>query len=148
MHLRIVGNQDPAIVGDWARRRDGREAVSRENVAAVAARRPDLDSTDPRWVLAVRVHSLLQGATLSPEHREHVMQTARLLGVRAFDATLVIALVQDAARRGEALGSTSGALALIRRPEPRRSWRREAIRLGAAIASAVVLGILLIRWFI
>lgn len=62
-------------------------------------------SDDPRWVFAARVASQLEGghaAVLRPERRERLLKTARLLGLRAFDASLVIAMVQDAARRGEA----------------------------------------------
>lgn len=59
---------------------------------------------DPRWVFAARVASQLEGGrsgVLRPERRERLMRTAKLLGLRAFDASLVIALVQDSARRGE-----------------------------------------------
>ncbi|HHN78372.1 MAG TPA: hypothetical protein ENK11_06855 [Phycisphaerales bacterium] len=64
-----------------------------------------MSRNDPRWVFAARVASQLEGgqaAVLRPERRERLVKTARLLGLRPFDAALVIALVQDAARRGEA----------------------------------------------
>lgn len=65
----------------------------------------EMSRNDPRWVFAARVASQLEGghaAVLRPERRERLVKTARLLGLRPFDAALVIALVQDAARRGEA----------------------------------------------
>lgn len=63
-----------------------------------------LAAGDPRWVFAARVASQLEGGragVLRPERRERLMRTAKMLGLRAFDASLVIALVQDSARRGE-----------------------------------------------
>ena len=56
--------------------------------------------TDPRWVLAVRTAEMLEGAVLPPERREGLMRLGRVLGLTPFDATLIIAIVQDQARRG------------------------------------------------
>lgn len=68
---------------------------------------------DPRWVLAARAASTLEGgraAILTPENRRRLMDLAARMGLRPFDASLVIAIVQDAARTGR----DPGALALGR----------------------------------
>lgn len=57
-------------------------------------------SSDPRWVLAVRTAELLQGNILSPERRERIVRMARLFDLTPFDANMIIAIVQDQARRG------------------------------------------------
>jgi hypothetical protein len=60
-----------------------------------------IEPSDPRWVLAVEVARNLQGgraAILTPERRARAMNFAREMGLRPFDASLVIAIVQDAAR--------------------------------------------------
>jgi hypothetical protein len=60
--------------------------------------------TDPRWVLAARAALSLSGgraAILIPEKRRALDACARRLGLRPFDASLIIAIVQDAVRRGE-----------------------------------------------
>ena len=144
--LRLVGADDPTARDDWVRSRRARQAVLRENRRA--AQNPTLQPTDPRWVLAVRAHSQLQGTALTPERRERVMRTARLLGVRPFDASLVIAIVQDQARRGEDLGGAAGTLALVHRPQ--RPWTRTWVWLRwiAAIAAALTANALLIWWLL
>lgn len=61
-------------------------------------------ATDPRWVFAVRVRDRLEGGTaaiLTPERRAALLRHAPVFGLRPFDANVIIALVQDAARRGE-----------------------------------------------
>jgi hypothetical protein len=60
-------------------------------------------AADPRWVLAMRTAGLLEGgraALLTPERRRRLTSLASRMGVRPFDAALVIAVVQDAARAG------------------------------------------------
>lgn len=62
-----------------------------------------IEATDPRWVFSVRVASMIEGGragVLRPERRERLTKTAAALGLRAFDAALIIAMVQDEARRG------------------------------------------------
>jgi hypothetical protein len=96
--------------------------IREENLAAVAA-------VDPRWVLAVRAAGLIEGgraALLSQEGRHRLHTLASRLQLRPFDAALVIAIVQDAARAGEdPLGrqaqsrlSLVGAGANVREPSP------------------------------
>lgn len=62
-----------------------------------------IEPADPRWVLAVEVARNIQGgraAILTPERRARTMTFARQLGLRPFDASLVIAIIQDSARTG------------------------------------------------
>ena len=69
------------------------------------------------------------------------------MGIRDFDAHLVMAVVQDRARRGEGLDDLTGPLAMF--AHPRRTWLTRHLRLtvgavglGIAIGSAV----LFIQW--
>jgi len=48
----------------------------------------------------VRTAELLQGNILSPERRERIIRMARLFDLTPFDANMIIAIVQDQARRG------------------------------------------------
>ncbi len=132
--LRLVG--DTAVA-------DSKGKVTRENLAA--ARNPELDPLDPRWVLAARAYSQLQGTAMPWEGRQRVLRTAGRLGVRPFDANLVIAIVQDNARRGRDLSETAGPLALLPPTRP-RSVSREWIRWTAALAAAAVANVFLIWW--
>ena len=73
---------------------------------------------DPRWVLAVRAAGMLQAgpaAILTPDRRRRLVVLASSMGLRPFDAALVIAIVQDAARAGlDPLGpQTESRLGLI-----------------------------------
>ncbi|MHC5024040.1 MAG: hypothetical protein ACYTGG_09020 [Planctomycetota bacterium] len=142
-HLRIVGTDDPVAVARWARHRSARTAVSRETRAASANQ--SLDPADPRWVLAMRAYSQLQGSTLTPDRRERVLDTARRLGVRPFDANVIIAMVQDRARRGEPIASAAPTLDLL--ADPRMQQRRGAWRVWLlAITTAAALTFVIIRW--
>lgn len=62
---------------------------------------PALLSDDARWVFAVRVKREIQGgkaAIIVPESRKRLLRLANRLGLRSFDANLVIAIVQDDSR--------------------------------------------------
>lgn len=133
----------------WTRRLaevDAIEEVRRENVAAAA-----MAPTDPRWVLALRVYESIEGgraAVLRPEKRRNLMALATRLGLRPFDANLVIAIVQDAARAGEPrLGpDVTSRLSLVRgadrAAEPERGVSLRVF-LGA-MGAAAVLGYLIL----
>lgn len=141
-HLRLVGVSDAHQDGpEWAR-----HDVAAENKAA--ASNTKLDPTDPRWVLAVRAYSQLQGTALTPDRRERLVQNAKTMGVRPFDANLIIAIVQDHARRGNDLGDAAGTVALLEPPARRRSDESVTLRWAAAILSALVANLFLMWWLL
>lgn len=142
-HLKLVGRGDADEVAQWAKTRSRCEAVIRENRAAAANR--TLDPTDPRWVLAARTQSLLQGTALTPDRRDRVMRTARQLGVRPFDANVIIAIVQDHARRGETIDGAASTLAMVREPD-RPMIAPAWLRWIAAFVVSAGATLLLIRW--
>ena len=97
-----------------------RAKVEAENRAAAYAS-DGLSDLDARRVLSLRAAESLEGgraALLRPERRRRLVELATRLGLRPFDANLVIAIVQDGARRGLSpdAPSTTATLALV--PEP------------------------------
>lgn len=117
--LRLAPGQDAAPLPPRASRNDPRIQVALENRAAA-----ELTLDDARWALAARTADMLEGgraAVLPPEKRQRLTRMATHLGLRPFDANLVIAIVQDGARCGEgALGSGVAArLQLVQPPQPR-----------------------------
>jgi hypothetical protein len=107
---------------------------------ASAAARPASPRTpaDPRWVLAAAAITALDGgraAILAPARRRRLMTTAVALGLREFDASLIIAIVQDAARRGEPLNAgAASSLAMVAPARPIRGA-------GPLLALSAVLGL-------
>jgi len=72
-------------------------------VAPVPASASAMSALDPRWIVALRTRSLLEGgagAIMTPQSRRYIVELADHLGLRAFDAHLIIAIVQDGARSG------------------------------------------------
>lgn len=117
--LRLASGLDAAPLPPRATRNDPRIQVALENRAAA-----DLTVDDARWALAARTADSLEGgraAVLPPEKRERLTRMATQLGLRPFDANLVIAIVQDGARCGEgALGlGVAARLQLVQPPELR-----------------------------
>lgn len=132
--LRLV--HPPDDTADSHATRDARHAAA---VAPAAI----MDTADPRWVLAVRTSQCLQGTILPPEQRDRLLILARLLRLTPFDANLIIAIVQDQARRGHAKDACAAAgrsqLAMIPLPTKarlraaiarRRPWRTIALVVG------------------
>ncbi len=87
---------------------------------------PIRSATDPRWVLAVSTSQMMQGDVLSPHKRETLMGLGKSMGLSPFDCSLILAIIQDRARRGIALDACPAAsesqLALIPLP-PMRSFK-------------------------
>ncbi|MDP1661767.1 MAG: hypothetical protein Q8L55_07610 [Phycisphaerales bacterium] len=112
-----------------------RRAVEAENKAAT------MSALDPRWALAVRTSSMLQGgraAILPPESRRFLVKLGKDINLRPFDSNLVIAIVQDAARAGcDPIGAESRMrLKMVREPVPAQDrptvrWVIGAVGLGA-----------------
>ncbi|MEX0653640.1 MAG: hypothetical protein WD534_15405 [Phycisphaeraceae bacterium] len=120
------------------------------STAGQATHRPGADPIqdvhDPRWVLAVRVAEKLEGPILRPEHRQQLVGLGRLLGLSVFDCNLVIAIVQDQARRGHepAYCPTAGEDQLRMIPLPRRASFLATLRQRPALLVAGVLGTLIL----
>jgi len=107
-----------------------------------------LSHEDVRRIFALEVASSLQGgraALLTPERRRRLLARAGQLGLRPFDASLVIAVTQDNARRGAHPSALrdDARLDLVGAPEQPRDWRL-AIAL-TAVATATLLA-LLVAW--
>lgn len=87
-----------------------------------------LSADDVRLSFATQVAARIEGgkaAILRPAARERLLSEGKAVGLRPFDVSLVIAIVQDAARRGEgvATGPVSSRLGLVGRAEgARRDW--------------------------
>jgi hypothetical protein len=144
-HLKLVHTDDETRAA-WARERQVRQQIIRENRAA--ADDATLDPRDPRWVVAARAHAQLDGSAMTPEARRRVMRTASALGVRPFDANVIIAIVQDHARRGEPLGDAVTTLRMLQRPPAGRETMSMTLRWLAAIATAGAATALLVRWLV
>lgn len=84
---------------------------------------PITSPTDPRWVLAIRTAEVMQGDVLPPAKRETLMGLGKSMGLSAFDCSLILAIIQDRARRGIALdqcpSQSEPQLALIPLPQIR-----------------------------
>lgn len=134
----------PHTAGDAAARAI---EVARANREASA-----LDALDARWVLACRVSVQLEGgraAILSSERRERLLVEAQRLGLRRFDANLIIAIVQDSARCGEPpLGiTTADRLPLVREARPAEDHTLSVpARILIAAAAGGALAASLVHW--
>lgn len=111
---------------------------------------------DPRWVLAVRTAELLEGATLRPEKRERLLHLGRMFGLSMFDASLIIAIVQDQARRGhDPMHCPTAAerqLCMIPRPRQRSIFDafrgRRAWQTAFIITGILAIELILIWWLV
>ncbi len=87
---------------------------------------PITGATDPRWVLAVRTAEMLEGDVLPPNKRESLMRTGKVMGLSPFDSSLILAIVQDRARRGivaaQCPSASTPQLALIPLPKQHTPW--------------------------
>ena len=106
---------------------------------------PIKEATDPRWVLALRTSELLEGAVLPPEKREKLVRLGKVMGLTAFDANLVIAIVQDQARRGYApeFCPAAGEAQLRMVPLPRRERSETDTRLHRMLVISLVIATLI-----
>ena len=112
--LRLVNGERAFRAPPLPRAHTAARRVMSENRAASG-----IDARDARWVIAASTASSLEGglaAILPPDRRRRLVSMAVHLGLREFDANLVIAIVQDAARAGlPALGrTTEERLAFVR----------------------------------
>lgn len=136
--LRLVNSADAPPLRASPRGNSVRLAPSAP-AAAPSARRAVVDANrlasgmspaDARWVFALRAASALEGGLagiIRPEVRERLVHDARKLGLRPFDANLIIAIVQDGRRSGVgALNpDVESRLTLVRpadEPKPTPRW--------------------------
>jgi len=108
-------------------------------------------STDPRWVLAVRTAEKLQGEILAPEHREQLLRLGKLQGLSPFASSLIIAIVQDQARRGYASEycPTAGEPQLRMISPPHSDPRHRKAMHAALIVAALLAGELVaLHWWL
>jgi hypothetical protein len=89
--------------------------ITQSNIESAYA--TDLDPQDPRWLVAVETASQLEGSLLTFERRRSVLAFAHRVGIRPFDANLIIAAVQDRARRREPLADAMPTIALTAHPQ-------------------------------
>lgn len=122
-----------------------RREVALEN--RLAAGSPELHPKSPHLQFAGRIAEAMQGAVLAPEDREELVRQAATLGLRPFDAHLVIAVVQDRRRRGESLEDITGPIAILEGDRTPRGPTNERIVLaGTVLGLAVALSIMFVRW--
>ena len=138
-----------AVRGRPAPMRARKLAVAEEMLRArEATQGRGLDPMDPRWALACAARDSLQGSVLTYENRRKLMRLAQRVGIRAFDANLIVAIVQDRARRGEPIESAVDAIGVVPRPAARAGAFVTAWIWAAAILIAVLVDVVLIGWLI
>jgi hypothetical protein len=133
-----------------------RGRVSRRDIASENAAAAAMSPMDVRWVFAVKVAEEIErsgapgAGVLSPERRYNLSKLATRLGLRTFDANLVIAIVQDGCRSGEgALSARVGERLLLvrgRDDRPAMTGREFAAWLLASACMAVTIGLAMARW--
>lgn len=140
VYLRLVGGDAGTSEPATARR-----STAMENHAAAG-----LSPTDMRSALSVEVARAIEGgraAILRPERRRALISRAKVMGLREFDANLIIAVVQDAARRGEshASGEVRATLGMIPNGAETEGGTLRAV-LATVLAAAVFVA--LVVWIL
>lgn len=143
----------PSILLDRRAAAGSRAEVSDARARAIAAENraaSSLSATDARWVFAAFVDREIEGgnaAILRPERRRRLLAAAGAIGLRPFDANLIIAIVQDARRAGEPAARIGmhERLALVRPPSPREASRGSAF---LAASATILLAAALAGWLI
>jgi len=124
---------------------EARRRVALEN--RLAADAPGLSPEAPHLRLAGRVAAALEGAVLPPERRDDIVRHARELGIREFDAHLVIAVIQDRVRRGESLEDMLGPLQVLDQTHrPPLFANLRIVLAGAVVGLAIGGALLIVRW--
>ena len=162
--LRLVPAHTPAHTPVHIDARAHADAVSQERETMRrslkgSGRQAIENATDPRWVLAVRTAERLEGAVLTADRRSSLVRLGEVMGLTLFDANLIIASVQDQARRGYhgqlAAEMAEPQVAMVLHPHQRRSQpappntaapRRLPWRTAAAIALILAGELALIAW--
>lgn len=126
--------------------RSARHAIAKANLLAGG-----MSPLDARWVMARRVAEQLEGgraAVLAPDRRRSLIAAAVRLGLREFDANLVIAIVQDGRRIGSGALTldVESRLALIPQAAPAAPSRLSAWLPVAAAALGLLVCAGLVLW--
>lgn len=144
----VFPDHSPSLIEAQARR-----AVAEENrrAASLAAAHAPAAEGDVRRIFALRAAQLLEGGRagiMPPESRRMLVGEARRFGMRAFEANLIIAIVQDGARRGEAPGASAMARVLDLIPATDQRSARQLLVQRIILAALMAAGMLalLIRW--
>ena len=114
---RLVGHEDPESAAAW-NRMAAQSDISEENLSAA---RLHLGNVDPRWRLARLAYDTLRNGPISAQQREGLVQEGGTLGLRPFDASLIIAIAQDHARTGRSLAEVAPTLRLVDPVQPERN---------------------------
>lgn len=123
---------------------------------ASQAPKPLGQAFDPRWVLAIRTAEQLQGSVLSPHRRDRLLRMGEAFGLSIFDSNLVIAIIQDQARRGHAPPDCPAAaesqLRWVSLPKRFSLWEvfrgYRGLMVGIFLAIFIVIELILLTWLI
>jgi hypothetical protein len=140
-HFRLVGD---AAAAPPSTVHTGHLAIANENLAASQL---SIELNDPRWTLATIAYGKLQEGPLTPETRDELIKKATRLGLRPFDASLIIAIAQDQARHGRALEHAEPTLRLIRAPRPPETAWHGVRRWSMAVVCAALLSAAVLMLF-
>jgi len=115
---------------DERKRREELIAIARMRIEQENRSSAKLDVNDARNIVATRIARALDGgraAILTPDVRRDIVTRAKKMGLRPFDANLIIAIVQDRARCGEPLDDMTGdaRIRLVRAPGAKRGGLTE-----------------------
>ena len=111
---------------------------------------PAISATDPRWVLATRVREAMEGAVLEPARRDRLIRLGRIMGLNTFESNLVIAIVQDQARRGLDMDNAAASLNMVpmsgKSPARQAGWHRVAMWVGLTLVLEIAIAIAWLSW--
>lgn len=162
--LRLVPNlAAPKVESDSPPRRAvpsdrHQAAVAAERVAYENACAAMLQPADARWIFALRVSHSLEGgkaALLTPPRRRELIAAAVGAGLREFDANLIIAVVQDAARRGElgekaraiqGMGPSLAMVGAVRRPRAMSARMKTTVVAAVTAIASLACFAFMVRW--
>jgi hypothetical protein len=153
------------IPRDQRRHKEELIAAARRRIAEENRASSELPVEDARRIVATRIAQALEGgraAILTPDVRRGIVTEAKRMGLRPFDANLIIAIVQDRARTGEPADqlAADGRIRLVREAGARRGGLTETgnsetagvgtpsemVAACIAFGTAVALVTLLISW--
>lgn len=143
----VIPEMGPTIAQSRARR-----SIENENLRA--ARLAYECDHDVRRILAIKTGLALEGgraAILAPQLRRDLVQQGAKLGLRPFESNLIIAVVQDGARRGEPVAAKDVQRSLEVIPSPAKPdtwndpWTWARLWLAAAALGGLMM-LVLVEW--